>query len=138
MNASLSTDLHQTAIDCVSEMGDIFWDYDPGRDTPRAYRDPTEVAVDAVEKTLREAIPDASSANRAALSLRAEYETLAAELPESPTDEQLVGTLVANADWTPRGAREILKLARRYGTSILRNALALADALGIEDGDAGL
>ena len=67
-----------------------------------------------------------------------EYETLMAELPSTPTDEQIVGTLVANADWTERGAREVLQLARRYGTSILRNALALAEAMGIEDGDSRL
>lgn len=138
MNTSLSTDLRQTAIDCVSEMGDVFWDYDAGRDAPRGHRDPSEIAVDSVEKTLRETVFDALRAERAAFGLVSEYETLVAELPESSTEAQLVGSLVANADWTPRGAREILKLARRYGTSILRNALALADALGIEDGDSGL
>ncbi len=138
MNTSLSTDLRQTAIDCVSEMGDVFWDYDAGRDAPRGYRDPSEIAIGTVEKTLRETVFDALGAERAAFNLVSEYETLVDELPESSTDEQIIGTLVANADWTPRGAREILKLAHRYGTSILRNAQALADALEIEDGDAGL
>ena len=41
-------------------------------------------------------------------------------------------------DWTEQGAREVLQLARRYGTSILRNALALAAAMKIEDGRVGL
>ena len=41
-------------------------------------------------------------------------------------------------DWTEQGAREVLQLARRYGTSVLRNALALAAAMKIEDGNVGL
>lgn len=40
--------------------------------------------------------------------------------------------------WTAQGARKVLQLARRYGTSILRSALALAAAMQIEDGNAGL
>lgn len=129
--------LHQTAVKCVSEMGDVFWDYDRRRDAPLEFRDPTKIAVETVEKTLREVIYDALSAERATVNLNSEYETLIAELPDESTDEHIIGTLVVNADWTPNGAREILLLARRYGTSILRNALALADALKIEDGDAG-
>jgi len=138
MNTSPSTDLRQSAIDCVSDMGDIFWDYDAMRDAPGQYRDPREVATDAVERAFGEVVFDALGANHAAISLRSEYETLIAELPETRTDQHIVGTLVANADWTDNGAREVLQLARRYGTSILRNALALAEAMKIEDGDAGL
>jgi hypothetical protein len=130
MNTSPSTDLRQTALDCVSDMGDIFWDYNARRDASGQYRDPFEVAADAVEKTLREVVLDVLSANRADAILRDEYETL--------IDEQIIRTLVANADWTKNGASEVLQLARRYGTSILRNALALAAAMQIEDGSAGL
>lgn len=130
--------LHQTAVKCVSEMGDVFWDYDSRRDAPLDFRDPTKIAVDTVEITLREVIYNVLSAERATVELNSEYETLIAELPDESTDEQIIGTLVVNADWTAKGAREILQLARRYGTSILRNALALANALSIEDGDAGL
>lgn len=138
MNTSPSTDLRQTAVDCVSAMGDIFWDFKPERDVPLEFRDPSDVATDAVERTLREVVFDAVGANRAAIGLRSEYETLIAELPEVPTDDQVIGTLIANGDWTNNGAREVLQLARRYGTSILRNALALAEAMQIEDGNAGL
>jgi hypothetical protein len=138
MNTSPSTDLRQTALDCVGEMGDIFWDYDARRDASGQYRDPCEVAADAVEKTLREVVLDVLSANRADAILRAEYETLIAKLPKTPTDEQIIRTLVANADWTGNGASEVLQLARRYGTSILRNALALAATMQIEDGNAAL
>jgi hypothetical protein len=67
-----------------------------------------------------------------------EYETLIACLPEHATDEQIVAALVNDADWTEPGAREVLHLAKNYGTSILRNALALASALHIEDGEGGL
>lgn len=70
--------------------------------------------------------------------LRIEYTELVAQLSSDPTDNEIVGALVANADWTERGAREILQLAQRYGTSILRNATALAAAMNIEDGSEGL
>lgn len=70
--------------------------------------------------------------------LLAEYETIIAELGDSPTDDQIVGALVTQGDWTPEGARAIFDLAQTYGTAILRNALALANAMEIEDGDSGL
>ena len=70
-------------------------------------------------------------------TLRAEYDTLIARLGETATDDQIVDSLVRDADWTEQGARQVLNLARMFGTSILRNALALAFAMGIEDGDAG-
>jgi hypothetical protein len=71
-------------------------------------------------------------------NLLAEYETIITEFSAHPTDEDIVGALVARGDWTKHGARAILMLARAYGTPILRNALALANAMGIEDGDSGL
>jgi len=70
-------------------------------------------------------------------TLLAEYETIVTDLGAEATEEQIVRSLVERGDWTERGAREILQLVQRYGTSILRNALALAAALGIEDGNAG-
>ncbi|MGE0481992.1 MAG: hypothetical protein AB7Q17_16140 [Phycisphaerae bacterium] len=70
--------------------------------------------------------------------LLSEYYALIADVGDDATDEQIVSALVRDADWTERGAREVLQLARRYGTSILRNALAVASAMDIEDGEAGL
>ena len=49
----------------------------------------------------------------------------------------LRSALVKKSDWTPEAADELLFLAREYGTFMLRNALALAAALEIEDGSAG-
>jgi hypothetical protein len=71
-------------------------------------------------------------------TLVAEYETILTDLGAEATDEQIIRALVERGDWTEQGAREVLQLARRYGTSILRNALALAAAMQIEDGNAGL
>jgi hypothetical protein len=71
-------------------------------------------------------------------TLLAEYENIIADLGHNATDDQLVTALTDRADWTGRGALEVLRLAREYGTSILRNALALAEAMRIEDGEAGL
>ncbi|MGE0481314.1 MAG: hypothetical protein AB7Q17_12660 [Phycisphaerae bacterium] len=70
--------------------------------------------------------------------LLSEYDALIAGVGDDATDKQIVGALVPDADWTERGAREVLQLARTYGTSILRNALALASAMDIEDSEAGL
>jgi len=70
--------------------------------------------------------------------LISEYETLVAAVGEYPSDEQIIAALVRDSAWTERGASEVLQLARKYGTSILRNAFALASAMQIEDGDAGL
>lgn len=38
-------------------------------------------------------------------------------------------------DWTIEGAEEVTKLAREYGGFMLRNALAVAKVMGIEDGE---
>ena len=71
-------------------------------------------------------------------TLLAEYETIITDLGAQATDEQIVRALAERGDWTEQGASEVFQLARRYGTSILRNALALAAAMQIEDGNAGL
>lgn len=67
-----------------------------------------------------------------------EYDTIIAAVGDDATDDLIVTALVSDADWTERGAREVLQLARKYRTSILRNALALAAAMNIDDGEAGL
>ena len=50
---------------------------------------------------------------------------------------RLVQHLSRAHDWTEEGARVIVALANDYGTIMLRNVLALALALGKEDGDRG-
>jgi hypothetical protein len=49
----------------------------------------------------------------------------------------LVRHLSHGHDWTEEGARAIVALANQYGAFMLRDALALAIALGKEDGDLG-
>jgi len=71
-------------------------------------------------------------------TLLAEYDAMISRAGEDATDEQIIAVLVVDGDWSEQGAREVLQLARKYGTSILRNALALASAIQIEDGEAGL
>ncbi len=48
---------------------------------------------------------------------------------------RLVQHLSREHDWTEEGADAIVTLANEYGAFMLRNALALAIALGKEDGD---
>ena len=61
--------------------------------------------------------------------------------PESPSDEidgqRLADLLVTEAAWTEPGAQLLIQLATYNGSFILRNATALALALGIEDGEGG-
>ena len=50
----------------------------------------------------------------------------------------LENRLVGDAEWTVEGARHLSLLVRTYGAFILRNAAALAIALDLDDGEAGL
>ncbi|MFN7431250.1 MAG: hypothetical protein ACK54T_00295 [bacterium] len=70
--------------------------------------------------------------------LLSEYEGIVSRVGENAIDDAIIAALVGDGDWTDEGARAVVHLARTYGTSILRNALALAEAMDIEDGSAGL
>jgi len=137
MATSSSIDLHEMADDCVDNMGDIFWDYDARRDTLGDYRDPREVAVGTVERTLRRMVANLSSSEPNLSRLHAEYTAIIADLPTPLDRARLLRELVKQADWTEHSAREVLTLAQQYGTSALRKALALALVMGIEDGNVG-
>ncbi len=50
----------------------------------------------------------------------------------------IINKLQTGAGWTEEGADHIAALARNCGSFILRNALAVAIALDIEDGKLGL
>ena len=63
-----------------------------------------------------------------------EYRTLLEGL-DVDAIELLEETLIREADWTPLAAYHLIQLANKYGTFMLRNALAISLALGIEDGD---
>jgi len=52
-------------------------------------------------------------------------------------DEEIECLLAERAEWTPNAAEHLVKLARGYGSFMLRNAYALSLAMGIEDGDHG-
>jgi hypothetical protein len=66
-----------------------------------------------------------------------------AALFQSPKEEQLIDwpqvelKLHNEMEWTQEGAAHVAALARDYGAFVLRNALALALSLGIEDGELG-
>jgi len=52
-------------------------------------------------------------------------------------DDDVQAALVAEHEWTREAASEVVALAKTKGSFLLRNALALAIALRIEDGDQG-
>jgi hypothetical protein len=70
-----------------------------------------------------------------------EYRGLLASVKVDGTErldmDRLVQHLSLAHDWTEHGAQGIVSLANAYGAFMLRNALALALALGKEDGDLG-
>ena len=68
--------------------------------------------------------------------LIAEYRTILGP-SDGRSDEGIQDVLVRGADWTAAGAKQLLQLARTYGSFMLSNALALSVALDIEDGTAG-
>jgi len=79
--------------------------------------------------TMHELVPD---------TLLNEYEQLVETLGKNATRSQLIELLVRDHAWSQEGAATIVTLSTQYGTSILRNAVALAAAMQVEDGEAGL
>lgn len=68
--------------------------------------------------------------------LVAEYQALFQEVDVQSPDV-LEDVLVHAGAWTPEAAGHLTYLARAYGSFMLRNALAISLALGIEDGELG-
>jgi hypothetical protein len=52
--------------------------------------------------------------------------------------DKLISLLCKDGDWTMEGAETLVHLVQNYGSFILKNALALAEAANIEDGKLGL
>jgi hypothetical protein len=49
--------------------------------------------------------------------------------------KSLEGSLVSEGDWSQEAAIHLIKLAKLYGSFMLRNALAISLALEVEDGE---
>lgn len=94
--------------------------------------DRSEIVFGAVKEMLRDFATTVNTVYPPIL--RDEYTTLMDEVGRTACDDDIVAVLVGDAAWTEGGAGIIVQLARRYGTSILRNALALAEAMNVEDG----
>lgn len=138
MPTLLDAHIEKLADSCVHNMGDIFWDYQEVRDAPLGYAEPGRLAAEAVAATLREFALTMESNPIYTCSLRLEYREIISRIEGASDDRRVISMLIEEAAWTDRGARVVLQLAKDYGTSILRNALALAEAMDIEDGEAGL
>ena len=138
MTPTIDPHICNLARECIDSMGDIFWDYNAARDRLGDYTEPYQVAVAAVEQSLKCFAERFDTSPIFPRSLRDEYSAIIGEVADSTDDAAVIGALVASADWTQNGAQAIVRLARQYGTAVLRNAFALADALGIEDGELGL
>jgi len=134
-------DFPARAAACVDAMGDVFWDFDAGRDAPDdrgCYSDPEATALAAVEAALAEVARAVDVDSPCPNVLRGEYAAMVDGMGPEPRDADILAALVSDHDWTGAGAEAVLSLARRYGTSILRSSLALAEAMDIEDGEEGL
>ncbi len=138
MPTLLDAHIEKLANSCVHNMGDIFWDYNELRDAPLGYTEPGRLATEAVAATFHELALTLESNPIYTSSLRLEYREIIRRIGGTSDDRQIISMLIEEAAWTDRDARVVLQLAKDYGTSILRNALALAEAMDIEDGEAGL
>ena len=49
--------------------------------------------------------------------------------------KSLEGALVSEGDWSYEAAMHLIKLAKLYGSFMLRNALAISLTLKVEDGE---
>jgi hypothetical protein len=130
--------IEELAESCVNDLGDIFWDSALARHTIGQHSDLQQAAIESVKRALNGLVEQMDSGIIYPASLRAEYKAVIAHLPGSPSDRDVSNALIRESAWTERGSREVVRLARQYGFAILRNALALAEALDIEDGEAGL
>ena len=68
-----------------------------------------------------------------------EYTTTAREAKmnsdsQAKEDQQIIGKLVAEGEWTRKAAKHLVRLAHENGIFMLRNALALAIDMEQEDG----
>ena len=69
-----------------------------------------------------------------------EYRNMLAEIKQSQKNKEdlhwdlVQWKLSSISDWTREGAEEVTRLAREYGGFFLRNALAIANVLSVEDG----
>jgi hypothetical protein len=76
--------------------------------------------------------------------LLAEYKTFVHEAHEGKSDmdegawDRIECLLFTEGDWSRKAAAQLASLARAHGAFVLRNALALATAAGIEDGTSGI
>ncbi|MCK6477568.1 MAG: hypothetical protein L6Q35_12135 [Phycisphaerales bacterium] len=132
---SLSDSHIQTlARSCVTSMGDIFWDFHEGRDVPIGFTAPAQVAISCVASTLQSFAATLQPDSVYTIPLRLEYREIVGLVGDSANEADIVAALASQGAWTREGARTIVQLAQTYGVSVLRNALALAEALGIEDG----
>lgn len=62
-----------------------------------------------------------------------EYRSLIQSIGQEPGGEQLRAALVQQADQAEHEAAVVEMLARQYGTAVLANCVALAEAMEIED-----
>lgn len=67
-----------------------------------------------------------------------EYRSLVDRVEDATDEAKLRAALARDAEWTHEGAQAVVMLAKCYGSFVLANAVALAEALGIEDGEAGI
>jgi hypothetical protein len=70
-----------------------------------------------------------------------EYQTYVAKVTNKNNEidwDKLIDLLCSNGDWTTQGAEILIAIVKNYGSFILKNALALAVATNIENGELGL
>jgi len=67
-------------------------------------------------------------------SLVEEYQVI---LENTDSLDSLEESLIREGDWSAQAATHLFKLAKLYGSFMLRNALAISLVLEVEDGELG-
>lgn len=135
MNSLSVARLKELAQDCVENMGDVFWDYNVNRDSPLGYSEPSQVAMESVEATLRELVEYMGSDAVSANSLVIEHRSIVDRVGKDSGDMLILAEIVDKGDLSLGDASAASQLARSYGARLLRHAVALAEALEVEGRD---
>lgn len=127
--------IEQIAEACVASMGDIFWDYIPDRDLSLGFYDPFQVAVSTVASTLHELSEIVEPTPPYGSTLGLKYREILARVGKGAEESELIAALAKDSELSPEAVGVILDLAKSFGAEILRNSLALAEAMSIENGE---
>lgn len=132
MTTNIEEQIDLYAGSCVIDMGDIFWDHEGASDSDGEHSDPFEAAFRAVRATLKAFAEENQLYAVSRSSAGEESEPIVVTQRESTVDGE-TPTIAKISETSERRADVVLQLARQYGSRLLREALAIAEDLRLEE-----